>query len=240
MSIEIKTRTIIIGLLIAFVATFAGGWLLGRYDKNNSSETIISGLNDIITTYAYQVYGLEKKAAERETLIMSQKQAIKAGLVSMEELRKLKIKYATDVTHFQSEIEILLDSIHHEGPVVISPCPPDENHPVLYLPMIFGEQNDFLDLKGEFDVDGKLSMKIKMPLSVDVYTGWDKSQKVYKTVVSTDNPYVTTMGIQSVQLDLQKPRRWGIGAVGGYGFAWGNSKLQPFIGLELSWNVIQF
>jgi hypothetical protein len=238
--IQIKNSTIIIVIAVALVLCFGGGYLLGRHDRSSTSTTIINGLNDIISTYSYQVNGLEKRVAEKETLIMSQRQALAEGLLVKEELRKLKIKHATDVVNFKSTIEILLDSIKHTGTVVISPCPPDEDHPVLYLPLVFGEQNDYLHLRGEFDEQGKLSMDIKIPLSVDVFTGYDKTIKKYKTTVGTDNPYVQFNDIRSVQLDLRKPRRFGVGVIGGYGLGLGTPKLTPIIGVGLSYSLIQF
>jgi hypothetical protein len=238
--IQIKTRTIVISVLIALAVCFIGGWLLGRFARNNVATQIINGQNDIIRTYSYEIGGLQKQAYEKDALIMSQKQAIQAGLILKEELRLLKITHATEVTHFESTINILLDSIKHNGSIVITPCPPDENHPVLYLPLIFREQNDYLNLKGEFDENGKLSMEIKIPLNVDVITGYDRKAKVYKTVVGSDNPYLGVIAIQSVKLDLRKPRRWGVGPFAGYGMGWGTTKLVPVFGVGLSYSIIQF
>jgi hypothetical protein len=124
--------------------------------------------------------------------------------------------------------------------VVISPCPPDENHPVLYLPLVFGEQNDYLNLRGEFDVDGKLSMDIKIPLSVDVIVGYNKSIKRYVGTVGSDNPYIQFTDIRTIQLDLKKPRRFGLSAIGGYGFAWGDLRPKPIIGLAVTYDIFQF
>ena len=62
--IEIKTKNIIIGLLIAFLATFVGGWALGRFHRDNTATSIIQGLNDVMRTYVYTIGDLQKSASE--------------------------------------------------------------------------------------------------------------------------------------------------------------------------------
>ena len=239
--IQIKTKTVIIGVLIALLATFISGWLLGRRNANNVSNTIINDLNAVVETYSYQIGDLHKQAAEKDQLIMSQKQAIAEGLVVKEELRKLKIKHLSEVTHMQGTIKILLDSIQYISGNVPPTIPSviDDEHPVLYLPLVFREQNEYLNLRGEFAVDGNLSMDISLPLQMDIFTGWDKSTKQYKCVATHSNPYLQSVDIRSIKIGLQKPRRVGLGIIGGYGMAWG-TKFAPIIGIGVSYNLIQF
>jgi len=237
--IEIKTKNIIIGLLIAFLATFVGGWALGRFHRDNTATSIIQGLNDVMRTYVYTIGDLQKSASEKDAIITTQKQAIREGLLVKEELRKLKIKYLSEVTHLQTTVEILLDSISHTGTIIISPCPPDEEHPVLYLPLTFQEKNKFLDLKGEFDENANLSIEIKLPVNVDMWVGWDKSTKRLKGIATIDNPYVHVQNITTIKTDLRKPSRWGVGIVGGYGVG-KEFKITPFIGIGLSRSFVRF
>ena len=241
--IQIKNRTLIIGLLIAFGVTFLGGFILGRRDRNHTSDTIINGLNDVMRTYIYRIDGLQKEVAEKNSIIVTQKQALKEGLIIKEELRKLKIKHLNEVTHLDTEVRILLDSIAYiqSNPPTNNPCPPEEiDHPVLYLPLAFKEQNSYLDLKGEFNEDGKLSMDIKIPLSVDVWTGYDKKTKMYKAVLTYDNPYLKTIDINSVKMEWTKVSRFGVALIGGYGFGWGNKKPTPVLGVGIAYNLIRF
>lgn len=239
--IEIRTKNIIIGLLIAFLATFVGGWALGRFQRDNTATSIIQGLNDVMRTYVYTIGDLQKSAWEKDAIITTQKQAIREGLLIKEELRKLKIKYLSEVTHLQTTVEILLDSISHTGTIIISPCPPEEDeHPVLYLPLTFQEKNKFLNLRGEFNEQGKLSMEIKLPVNVDMWVGWDKETRRLKGVATIDNPYVHVQNITTIKTDLRKPTKWGIGVIGGYGVSWGNYKPLPIIGIGISYSLIKF
>jgi len=238
--IEIKTKNIIIGLLIAFLATFVGGWALGRFHRDNTATSIIQGLNDVMRTYVYTIGDLQKSASEKDAIITTQKQAIREGLLVKEELRKLKIKHLSEVTHLQTTVDILLDSISHTGTIIISPCPPEEDgHPVLYLPLTFQEKNKFLWLMGEFDEQAKLSMEIKLPVNISMWVGWDKSTKRLKGIATIDNPYVHVQNITTIKTDLRKPSRWGVGIVGGYGVG-KEFKITPFIGIGLSRSFVRF
>jgi len=240
--IEIKTRHIIIGVLIALFVAFGAGWLLGRLARNETSNSIINGLNQTMRIYEYRIGGMLRQAREKDALIMSQRQALKEGLILKEELRLLKIKHLNEVTHLETSVDILLDSIAYiqANPPVNPPCPPDENHPVLYLPLAFHETNEYLNLQGLFDENGKLSMDIKLPLSMDVWTGFDKKTKKYKAVLTYENPYVQTIDIRNVKMEWSKVSRFGIGVIGGYGVSWGNLKPQPIIGIGIAYNVIRF
>jgi len=240
--IEIKTRTIIIGVLIALFVAFGAGWLLGRLARNDTATSIINGQNDIIRTYSYEINGLQRQAHEKDALIMSLRSAFAEGLLLKEELRLLKIKKLNEVTHLETAVEILLDSIAYlqANPPVNPPCPPDENHPVLYLPLAFHETNEYLNLQGLFDENGKLSMDIKLPLAMDVWTGFDRKTKKYKAVLTYENPYVQTIDIRNVKMEWTKVSRFGLGIIGGYGVSWGNYKPLPIIGIGIAYNVIRF
>lgn len=241
--IKIPTRTIVISILIAFLATFVGGWALGRFQRDNASRSIIQGLNDVMRTYVYTIGDLQKSAWEKDAIITTQRQAIREGLLIREELRKLKIKHLSEVTHLQTTVEILLDSISHTGTIIISPCPPEEDeHPVLYLPLTFQEKNKFLDLRGEFDENAKLSMEIKLPINIDMWVGWDKSTKRLKGIATIDNPYVHVQNITTIKTDLRRPSKWGVGIVIGYGVGYVNKELKvtPFVGGGLSRSFARF
>ena len=197
----------------------------------------------MLRRYTYQLDSVKKVAAEKDAIIISQKQAIQQGFVIKEELDKINIKRLNEITHLRTTVSILLDSINYIGGIVPpnTPCPPDENHPVLYLPLTFGEDNDYIHMKGVFEEDGKLSMDIQVPISLDMFVGYDKTTKMIKSVVSTDNPYVKLDDIFTLKTDLTRPQKWGIGVIGGYGVVVGNPvRTAPFIGIGLSRNIIKF
>ena len=243
MSVTFKTRTIVFIAIGVLLCTFFGGWLLGRYQRDNISQSFINTQTGMLRRYTYQLDSVQKIAAEKDAVIMTQKQAIEQGLIIKEELKKINIKRLNEITHLKTTVDILLDSINYIGGIVPpnTPCPPDEDHPVLYLPLTFGEDNNHLHLKGVFDEDGKLSMEIQVPISLDMFVGYDKTTKTIKSVVSTDNPYVKLDDIFTLRTDLTRPQKWGIGIIGGYGIAVGNPvRVAPFIGVGLSRSFIRF
>jgi len=241
--IQIRNRTLIIGLLIAFGVTFLGGWLLGRFNRDNASRTIIQGLNETMRIYTYQIDGLLKTANEKDAIIATQRQAIREGIVLKEELRILKLKYVRDLTRVNGTIEILIDSIAQFRPVVI-PCPPDElYHPVLYLPLAWRDSTEYYDISGEFDTTGVLSMRVGAPVDLNVWIGNDSEIKGnVKTVVTSLNPFVKIKDIKSFVFDMPKPKKWGIGITGGYGVAYTEKKIvpSPFIGLGITRTILRF
>jgi len=240
---EFKTRNVIVGVITALVVVFIGGWLLGRLARDNASTTIISGQNDIITTYEYRIGDMERLAHEKDAIISSQREAIKAGLILKEELKALKIKYVRDLTRVNATVEILLDSIASYHPIII-PCPEGElYHPVLYLPLAFQDTTEFYNITGRFDTTGVLSIGVKIPMSLDVWVGEDREIKGnFKTVVTTDNPYITINGFKSCIFDLPKRRKWAVGIQAGYGLVYANKQIYsaPFVGLGISRTIVSF
>lgn len=51
-------------------------------------------------------------------------------------------------------------------------------------------------------------------------------------------PRTTTKYITTTEYVREKPKKWGIGVIGGYGI--GSSGLQPYIGFGISYDIIQF
>jgi hypothetical protein len=109
------------------------------------------------------------------------------------------------------------------------------------LPFGFSERNKWYQFDGAFDNDGVLNFALTVPLAVDVVTGYDKTAKEYKAIVKTDNPYVQFNGVRSLKLDLQKPKKYGIGVQVGYGIPLNNPlELRPYIGLGIQYSIIRF
>jgi opacity protein-like surface antigen len=54
-----------------------------------------------------------------------------------------------------------------------------------------------------------------------------------KTFPKTEVQYITT-----TEYVREKPKKWGIGVIGGYGI--GGSGFQPYIGFGISYDIIQF
>jgi len=195
--IQFRLSTVFIVVILGFLLCFGGGYYIGVTNEKVTSESIISNQNSIIDGYVYQIGDLEKKIRDRDDIIQSLQNTYAENELLKQEINELEDNHLSDVNALQADISMLQDSIdcmflNIEKPKP-DPCPPVDDNPVLYLPFIFGEQNEFLDIKGEFDETGTLSMDIKIPLSLKILVTKHKGE--YKVEVAHDNPHVIITGI---------------------------------------------
>ena len=244
MTLQVKNKYLIVGLFIALCGLFIFGLYIGRRKANNASTSLITALTGKITTYEYKLDSLTKYASERDQIIVEQKQAIESGLIQNKELKALGIKRLSEVTFLKAQIQVLLDSVAHSGDIVIvHPCGDTLaiEYPAIRLPFTFNQQNKYMALKGGFDYEGKMSIDLKVPVELDVWTGINKKTKKYIAVVTSENPYVKINDILSVKMDLPKPKRIGVGVQAGYGLILGDPlKTAPYIGVGVSYNLFRF
>lgn len=85
------------------------------------------------------------------------------------------------------------------------------------------------------------NLDIKIENSYTIVIGqegkWYKKKTPF-VEVTNENPYTKTKTLRTYQVDNKiKPKRIGIGIIGGYGFSIG-IKLSPIIGIGLSYNLI--
>jgi len=240
MTLQVKNKYLIVGLFLALCGLFIFGWCIGKRRANNASTSLITALTGKITTYEYKLDSVTKIANERQQLVIEQKQAIEAGLIQNKELKALGIKRLSEVTFLKAQIQILLDSIGHTGIVIPSPDTLDLYFPTISLPFTFSHRDNYMSLKGGFDYEGKMSLDLKVPMALDVWSGLDRKTREFKVVVTSLNPYVNITDIQSFKCDIPKPKgRWGIGVQAGYGMT-KEFTLSPYIGLGVHYSMIRF
>jgi hypothetical protein len=191
--------------------------------------------------YKYKVASLEKTAYEKQQLVIEQKQAIESGLLKQAELKALNLKKVSEVTSLKAQVRILIDSIKHTGKVVVvNPCDSTDTEwqNALYLPVSFVENTKYYNLSGTMDENANLSLDLKLPVSLDVFTGWDRKLKSYKAVVTSDNPHFIVSEIRSLKVEVPKPKKLGIGFQIGYGVT--KQGLSPVISVGLNYNLFTF
>jgi hypothetical protein len=173
-------------------------------------------------------------------VIASQRALIHEGVLAKEELKQLKIKHLSEITKLSTELDIMLDSIKHTG-VISTPCPDEDYLPALYLPFRFKESNKYIDLTGEFDEEGIMSLDLSVLTNIDVLIGKDSKTGTYKAVVTTDNPYLKITDMLTVKTDFpEKPSRWGVGVIGGVGVPLGNPSAKVFVGVGITYSLLRF
>lgn len=238
--ITIKNKWLLLALFLALAGTLALGWYWGKVRAERASQHNLEVLNGLIKEYVIDINGLKKQVSEKDQLILTQNQAIDAHLIEKSELKKLHFKAVNEVTRLKAQIAILQDSIAHTGTVVIvEPCDSiGLSYPVIKIPFTFKEVNEYYTLSGGFSEVGIMDIDLSVPISLSVWTGIEKGSKDYKAVVTTTNPYVKITGLESVKLDLPKPKRVGLGISTGYAVC--RNGMSPFIGIGINYSFIRF
>ena len=214
----------IIGV-IAVLALLTGSYFTARYFANKRNQVNVDNiiaLRDSVKHYKVEIGKLEYDVAEKGQIILSQKDAIKTGLLEKEALKRLNIKYLTELTSATLLVDILRDSIGHNGVVYIDST---THRPSIGLPFTFGDTTKHYRFNGGFSITGKMSFKLAVPISLQVYTGIDRKGKAKATIL-TDNPYVTIGEITSLKVDVPKPKLIGFGATIGYGMVYVDNRIR--------------
>ena len=101
-------------------------------------------------------------------------------------------------------------------------------------------KNDFSQFKTTLH-----DMTMNAMLTVDLV---EENKTGIRVLARTDNPYIVIDDVQGAFIDPTKsnviksyfkPKRWGIGLQGGIGVC-GDLKIRPYIGVGISWSLIQF
>jgi hypothetical protein len=231
MAIQFKTRTIIGLILALLLITLGGGWYWGHLQGDRALNSLKSALNDTISHYVVKINNNTVYIAQVEQEILSQREVIKQGEISRKELRTLNLKQASEINRLKFRIDTLLTDVSHNGKIIsvltekIDSLSNDTiivKKNAILLPFNFTKTDQWLKLDGTFNNVGKLDISLSLVADVNVYTGWDKTLKSYKSVVTSDSPYLQTIGIKSFKLDLPKVKKYGLSIQTGYGVQFGN------------------
>lgn len=237
---KIKTRNIIIGIIAVIVVIFLVGYISGHRGKDRATEALKRGLVDTISFYQTEIGGINIYVAEKEQEIKTLRQAKHDGDVTNQELRKLNLKQVNEISRLHIRIDTLLTDISYTGridTVFVDNIPQN----VIFLPFTFEKKDQWLNLNGTFSSLGKLDISLKMDISLDLWAGIDKDTKKPIAKVTSNNPYLGVLSINSIKLDAPRVKKFGIGMQGGYGLVLGdNVRTAPFIGVGLSYNLIRF
>lgn len=220
-------------------------FFIGRRSTQEKVETLESNnlaLSKSMTTYKIKIDGLERMVSERNSLILTQKEAIKQGLADREYLRKTNMGQLSEIASLKADFAIFKDSVGHNGIVVQIPQNTSTAplKPAILLPFQFSDTTRYYSFKGGFDVKGEMSYKLNSTADLDITIGKDKKSKEYKTVVSTTNPFITIGNVNSTHIP-EKTSRFNVVVFGGYGLGLSSAiKLQPMIGIGVGYTLIKF
>ena len=236
-----KIKYVIIVVAIAFLATFFFGWMTGRERGITTLELEMALLNNEINSYVAKIGDDSVYISQKEQIIITQREAIKRGLIEREELRKLNIKHLNEISRLKLQIDTLLTNIDTDAEIItihdtIS-IYNDKN--CLVLPFTFTKKDDYLSLNGSFNSQGKLDISLKLDVPIDLWLVMQKRSKVPSVLLTSKNSYIKALSISSLKFDSPKPNKWGIGFQIGYGIT-KELKPTPYIGIGISRNLIRF
>lgn len=238
-----RTKYFILALIGLILATF----FLGRYSYRQKAESALNdiyvALNDTVEHFKYRIDTTAFYASRISQIVVSQKEAIRNLEITKEELRKLNLKKANELTKLKLQVDTLLTNISSTGNIMVvydTIIAPDSIN-VIRLPFTFEQKDEWLDLFGAFNHKGELGINLKMDVPVDLWTGIDKKTKQPIAILTTPNKYIQTINITSLKMDMPKPKKYGIGLQFGYGVIFGDPiKTAPYFGVGLSRNLIRF
>ncbi len=233
-----KIKYVIALVLALTLALFLFGYTVGRSKGYSALNQADSLFQTEISKYKATIDGLEYKVSEKEQVVMSQREAIRKGELSREEMRKLDVKRVADITRLEAMIDTLLTIPPNTKVVYVDTCT-GIPRPAMLLPFSFEKKDKWFSLTGEYNVKGSLQIGLKMSIPLDIIGGVDRDSKKYKVVVTTPNPYIDVLSINSQKLDVPKVHKWGMGFMVGYGTSFTQPKLSPFIGFGLTRNLIR-
>jgi hypothetical protein len=183
-------------------------------------------------------------AYEKEQEILTLKEALNKGLVDKETLKALNLKYISEVTQLKGKVRILIDSLANSGDIIFfNDCDSLtlDTTKVIKLPFTFEKIDKHYQISGGFTNNGTMYETLTVPLTIDIYTAWDRPSREYRAIVTTENPYVLFNGVRSLKMDLQKPKLYGFGVFVGYGMTIEKDpRLTPMVGAGLSRTLIRF
>jgi len=238
---KISIKYIVLAILILFIAAFVGGGLVGLKKGKNSLNATIDSLNAKISYYTVVIDGSNSYIAEKEQEITTLRRAIRNGDIEKEELRKLNIKHLSEITRLKLRIDTLIQNISHTGAMVRVDTVIVEGRKenALLLPFSFSQQDEYLDLYGTFNLKGDLAIDLSLDAPVDLWVDAGNKRNPPKAIVTSKSTYINVLSIESIRVDMPKPKKYGIGLQIGWGLT-KELKTSPYIGVGLSYNLIRF
>jgi len=213
----------IIGVIIIVMLSF----IAGRCSTNKQQQQLVDNLEasrDSIRHYAIRVGELTRLVQEKDAVVLSQKQALDAGLLELKQLRVLHMKAVATNVSLQAEIKILRDSLKALPQTVFITVKDTTGVTADYvrIPFTLLDVTDpYIKLRAGMTVDRIAWFDLSMPVNkFDITVGW-KHDGLFKTkpvgVVVTDNPYLkaTKAEVTIIKSRQQWYQRWWVHTLGG-------------------------
>jgi hypothetical protein len=219
-----KWTCIILAVLIVLSVVF----FIGRWStvKERSRQTAnLKASRDSVSFFQFKIGNLEYQASEKDALILSQKEAIKAGILERDYLRKLHLKEVETNTHLKALIKVLRDSLDLPPETIIITIKDTAGISHHYMKIPFQNikyKDNYLSLNAGVDELKKAWFDLEVPFSGSVTVGYKKNGFL-KTkpigVFVTDNKHikVINMDVFINKKEIRWYQRWWVHSLAGAG-----------------------
>ena len=215
-----KTKLIIYAVLIIAVLIF---WQYGKYKARE--------LNELQQVQQYKEAYFEKKLLEsgqtifqQDQVILSQKQAIKQGIITKNELKENNIKQLQSIVRLKEQLNIAIsaeyDSIQY---IVLYDTIKQDSFECMTLPAGFKYKSEWVRLHGTMYFDSVRFDYIQLRSEPQITIGYQKTGFLRREAVviyQNKNPFMYVTEMNNVVIEDNKPfwrKGWFYGLVGGVG-----------------------
>lgn len=211
-------------LILAFLGILGAFYYLGgvtpRQDRDRLATALkstVKAYNDTIQIQTVLLNGIKQSLTRKDAIILSQKEAIQAGLLDKKRLKKINAGIIRTNTNLQATISTLKDSLkNHNKVIVIHDTVGFANY--MKLPAQFKYSDKFFKL-GMDVTKNKWNFNALATIPATITVG-------DQIIITTPNPYVKFTKINSVvippktKLWNRRWYRWGERAAIAVGFFW--------------------
>ena len=191
---NIKQITIAVLLVVLLgAAMFLLGKCSTKADRQQGIDNLIAA-RDSVNTFSAEIGGLRNTVVEKNAMILTQNEAIKAGVVEKERLKVLDLKTLITNAELSATIKILRDSLDLSPNVVfVTTKDTAGNHLAVLLPYEWKYSDKYVSLITGIRTNKKAYFEIGVPFSGTMSIGYVKTgfmKTTPKGVFTTENPYL--------------------------------------------------
>ncbi len=205
-------------IILAFLSlVFFSGGVSARKKANRLGNDLSIAQNDGIEAvkhYTSVIFGLEGMVTEKESMLLTEREARKLAIVDRDKYKGLYLKKINYSIRLEGEIHALLDSIDNDmqligigdGGKISFQDLLGSNQNAVILPFNFWKVNKDIDLFGTVGVDKKIALEVTFPLDLDITLGQKKTGPYVVSVFET-SPYIEINNINSTKI-VDPERFW--------------------------------
>jgi hypothetical protein len=202
-----------IWLILAFLSVLGIGYLGGcnrlRKERALNTSNLIA-IRDSVKHSFVTIDGLRNSVYEKNAIILSQDESIKAGIIERDRLKALHLKDLITNTDLSGTIQILRDSLKLPASVqFITIHDSSGTYPVVRLPYEWPYSDKYVTLTTGIRANKIGYFSLSVPFSGTISVGYVRSglfKTTPKGIFTTENPYIKVNSMKV--LIVEEPKRF--------------------------------